>query len=246
MKVIIRTGILIAFAAFLPLNANALVVTTTDPSVVALFQAGATIENFDDLAALTITSYSSGQTVPTANQFSSRNLSIFTSPFYNSGGASFNDPVSNPGTPIGIFAPSGGIAGDVKSGTHVAGPLATGSDEAFNNGFMEVIFPTDIQLVGFWITHATGPITMFLKDSTNTNLSTGDFQVTGSEGQFIGIQRDSPDVRGITIGFTESFTIDDFTFSTTTTTVPDTGATLYLLFVSLIGLTAVRRHYRFN
>src|SRR5205823_1316811 len=81
---------------------------------------------------------------------------------------------------------------------------------------------------------------------TNTNLSTGDFQVTGSEGQFIGIQRDSPDVRGITIGFTESFTIDDFTFSGATRTVPDTGATFVLLFVSLIGLTAVRRHYRFN
>jgi hypothetical protein len=246
MKILIRTGILIVFAAFLPLDSNALVVKTTDPGVVASFQAGATIENFDDLPALTITSYSSGQTVPTANQLSSRNLISFTSPFYNSGGASFNDPVNNPGTPIGIFAPSGGIAGDVKSGTHVAGPLATGSDEAFNNGFMEVIFPTDIQLVGFSITHASAPITMFLKDSTNTNLSTGDFQVTGSEGEFIGIQRDSADIRGITIGFTESFTIDDFTFSAATTTVPETGATFDLLFVSLIGLTAVRRHYRFN
>ena len=246
MKIFIRTGILIVFAPFLPLDSNALSVTTTDPGVVASFQAGATIENFDDLAALTITSYSSGQTVPTANQFSSRNLSNFTSPFYNSGGASFNDPVNNPGTPIGIFAPSEGIAGNVKSGTHVAGPLATGSDEAFNNGFMEVIFPADVQLVGFWITHASAPIMMILKDSDNNNLLTGDFQVPGSEGQFIGIQRDSADVRGITIGFTESFTIDDFTFSAATTTVPDTGATFYLLFVSLIGLIAVRRHYRFN
>jgi hypothetical protein len=246
MKILIRTGILIAFAAFLPLDANALVVKTTDSGVAASFQAGATIENFDDLAALTITSYSSGQTVPTANQFSSRNPSTFTSPFYNSGGASFNDPVGNPGTPIGIFAPSGAIALDVQSGTHVAGPLAGGSDEAFNNGFMEVIFPTDVQLVGFWITHASTPITMILKDSTNMNLATGDFDVMGSEGQFIGIQRDSADVRGITIGFTESFTIDDFTFSAATRTVPDTGATFALLFVSLIGLTAVRRHYRFN
>jgi hypothetical protein len=250
MKIFIRAGILIVFAAFLPLDLNALSVTTTDAGVVASFQAGATIENFDNLPALTITSYSSGQTVPAANQFSSRNPSTFTSPFYNSGGASFIDPVGNPGTPIGIFAPSGAIAGDVQSGTNVAGPLVinpnTNSIEAFNNGFMEVIFPSDIQLVGFWITHASAPITMFLKDSTNTNLSTGDFQVTGSEGQFIGIQRDSADVRGITIGFTESFTIDDFTFSAARTTVPDTGATFGLLFVSLIGLTAVRRHYRFN
>ncbi len=34
--------------------------------------------------------------------------------------------------------------------------------------------------------------------------------------------------------------------SETTTTVPDTGTTFDLLFVSLIGLSAVRRHYRFN
>ena len=221
MNILIRTGLLIVFATFLPLHSNATVVITTDPGVVAAFQAGATIENFDDLAALTITSYSSGQTVPMADQFSSRELKNFISPFYNSGGASFNDPVNNPGTRIGIFAPSGAIAGDVVSGTHVAGPLATGSDEAFNNGFMEVIFPDDMELVGFWITHASSPITMFLKDSTNTNLTTGDFQVTGSEGQFIGIIRDSADIRGITIGFTESFTIDDFTFST----VPEPAAT---------------------
>jgi len=249
MKILIRTGVLIVFAPFLPLDSNALVVTTTDAGVVTSFQAGATIENFDNLPALTITSYSV-QTVPAANQFSSRNLITFTSPFYNSGGASFNDPVGNPGLPIGIFAPTGGIVGDVQSGPNVAGPLDINpndnSIEAFNNGFMEVIFPTDVQLVGFWITHASGSIMMILKDSTNTNLSTGDFQVTGIEGQFIGIQRDSPDVRGITIGFTESFTIDDFTFSAATTTVPDTGATFDLLFVSLIGLTAVRRHYRFN
>ena len=250
MKMFIRTGILIVFSALLPLDSNADVVITTNPGEVALFQAGATIENFDNLPALTITSYSA-QTVPAANQFSSRNLITFTSPFYNSGGASFNTPVGNPGTPIGIFAPSGAIAADVKSGTNVAGALDINpndnSIEAFNNGFMEVIFPTDVQLVGFWITHASGSITMFLKDSTNTNLSTGDFQVTGSEGEFIGIKRDSPDVRGITVGFTESFTIDDFTSSAaTTTTVPDTGATFGLLVISLIGLTAVRRHYRFN
>jgi hypothetical protein len=236
MKILIRTGILIVFAAFLLHDSNALVVKTTDPGVVASFQAGATIENFDDLAALTITSYSSGQTVPTANQFSSRNLLSFTSPFYNSGGASFNDPVGNPGTPIGIFAPSGGIAGDVKSGTHVAGPLATGSDEAFNNGFMEVIFPTAIQLVGFWITHASTPITLILKDSTNMNLATGDFEVTGSGGEFIGIRRDSPDVGGITIGFTESFTIDDFTFSGAPSSVPEGSATGGLLALGLLGL----------
>ena len=62
-----------------------------------------------------------------------------------------------------------------------------------------------------WVTH--GSITLFLKDATNTNLSTGDFQVSGSAGQFIGIQRATADVRGVTIGFPEAFTIDDFTYS---------------------------------
>jgi len=245
MNTLIRTIILITFAAFLRLDANAVSITTTDPGVVAAFQAGATVENFDNLAALTITSYAAGQTVPAADQFSSRNLISFTSPFYNSGGATFTNPVSNPGTPIGIFAPSGGIAGDVKSGTNVAGPLATGSDQAFNNGFMEVIFPTDVQKVGFWITHATTPITLMTKDANNMNLMTGDFQVTGSGMQFIGIERLSADIRGITIGFTESFTIDDFTFSALvapppTGGVPETASTALLLGLALLGLIASR------
>jgi hypothetical protein len=236
MNIIVRTGLLIAFAAFLPLRANATIIVTTDPAVVASFQSGATVEHFDDLPALSITSYASGQTVPAANQFSSRNVVSFTSPFYNSGGATFSDPVSNPGTRIGIFAPSGKISGDVQSGSNVAGPLATGTDQAFGNGFMEVIFPTNVRLVGFWITHASAPITMFLKDKNNTNLTTGDFQVTGSEPQFIGIIRDSADVRGITIGFTESFTIDDFTFST----VPEPAA-VGLLALGALSLIALRR-----
>ncbi len=191
----------------------ALVIVTTDPAQAAAFQSGATIENFDNLPALTITSYAAGQTVPAANQFSSRNVVTFTDPFFNSGGASFNDPIGNPGTRIGIFDPDGQIAADVRSPSNVAGPLATGTDLAFGNGFMEVIFPADMRRVGLWVTHGT--FTMFLKDSNNSNLTTGDFQVTGNKGQFIGIERDTADVRGITMGFPEAFTIDDFTYATT-------------------------------
>jgi len=189
----------------------ATVLVTSDLTQVALFQTGATVENFDSLAALTITSYAAGQTVPAANQFVSRNPAAFTAPFFNSGGASFNDPVSNPGTPIGIFDPDGAIASEVVSPNNVAGPLAFGSDEAFNNGFMEVVFPADVQRVGFWVTQGT--VTMFLKDANNSNLTTGDDQVTGSAGEFIGIVRDSADARGLTIGFPEAFTIDDFTYA---------------------------------
>jgi MYXO-CTERM domain-containing protein len=224
--------------ALQPIASSGLPLITTDPSVAAAFQAGATIETFDDLPALAITTYDDGQSVPPANQFSSRDLAAFTSPFFNSGGASFNDPVNNPGTPIGIFDPGGAIAGEVQSPNNVAGPLNTGTDEPFNNGFMEVIFPVDMIRVGVWITHGTN-IQLILKDANNQNLATGDFSVTGSTGQFIGIQRETADVRGVTILF-DDFTIDDFTYSTTAIPEPSSGL---LAAMGLIGLLAWRQRH---
>ncbi len=224
---------LVVLVAMQPTLSSALSLTTSNAAEVALFQTGATVENFDDLAALGITSYDAAQVVPAANRFSSRNLAAFTSAFFNSGGTSFNDPIGNPGTPIGIFAPSGAIAGDTHSPNNVAGPLlGDGSFQAFSNGFMEVIFPADVSRVGFWVTQ--GSITLFLKDSNNTNLATGDFQVSGNAGQFIGIQRDTADVRGVTIGFTQAFTIDDFTYSGTAP-VPEPASGLLMT----LGLTAL-------
>jgi hypothetical protein len=233
----IRAAALTCLLGLLPTQSYGLVVITSDPNEAAQFQVGATIEGFDDLAALTITSYDDGQTVPAANQFSSRDLSAFTSPFFNSGGASFNDPVGNPGTPIGIFDPDGAIAGDVRSPDNVAGPLTVGTDQAFDNGFMEVIFPADVQRVGFWITAGTD-VQLILKDANNTNLSTGDFSVTGDAGQFIGIQRDTPDVRGVTILF-DAFTIDDFTYAATPIPEPSTFVMVALGLTALVGR---RRH----
>ena len=234
----IRGVVLICLVAVQPTESSGLSLISSDASAVAQFQTGATVESFDDLSALTITSYDNGQTVPAANRFSSRNLVTFTSPFFNSGGASFNDPVGNPGTPIGIFDPDGAIAGDVKSPNNVAGPLMVGSDEAFNNGFMEVIFPADVIRVGFWITQGT--ITLFLKDSTNTNLASGDVMVTGSAGQFIGIQRDTADVRGVTIGFTQAFTIDDFTYSSAPIPEPSSFLLIAMGLTALVGWRRVR------
>jgi hypothetical protein len=233
----IRSGVVsILLVASQPVASSGLSLITTDPTAAAAFQAGAIVEGFDDLPALTITTYDDGQTVPPANQFSSRDLASFTAPFYNSGGASFNDPVGNPGTPIGIFDPDGAIAGEVRSPDHVAGPLNTGTDEAFNNGFLEVIFPVDMIRVGVWITHGTN-IQLILKDANNQNLATGDFSVTGSTGQFIGIQRDTADVRGVTILF-DAFTIDDFTYSTTVIPEPASGL---LVAMGVMGLAAARR-----
>jgi len=234
----IRGVVLICLVAVHPTESSALTLITTDAGAVAQFQAGATVESFDDLSALTITSYDGGQAVPAANQFSSRNLVTFTSPFFNSGGASFDDPVGNPGTPIGIFDPDDAIAGDVKSPNNVAGPLATGSDEAFTNGFMEVIFPADVISVGFWITHGTN-VQLFLKDSNNTNLTTGDVMVAGNAGQFIGIQRDTADIRGVTIGF-GTFTLDDFTYSSTVIPEPSSSLLIALGLTGLVGWRRVR------
>ena len=228
--------VLVCLAAVQPTESSGLTLITSNPSEVAQFQTGATVEGFDDLPALTITSYDDGQTVPAANQFSSRDLAAFTSPFFNSGGASFNDPVGNPGTPIGIFDPDGAIAGEVQSPDNVAGPLNTGTDEAFNNGFMEVIFPADVMRVGLWITHGSN-IQLILKDSNNTNLATGDFSVTGNGGQFIGIQRDTADVRGVTILF-DAFAIDDFTYASTP--IPEPSSLLLIA----MGLAALVRRPR--
>jgi hypothetical protein len=234
----IRRVVVIFLMAVQPTESFALSLVTSDPAAVAQFQSGATVEGFDDLSALTITSYDDGQTVPAANQFSSRDLAAFTSPFFNSGGASFNDPVGNPGTPIGIFDPDGPIAGEVRSPNNVAGPLSTGSDEAFNNGFMEVIFPTDVIRVGFWVTHGTD-VQLILKDANNTNLQTGDVMVTGSAGQFIGIQRDTADVRGVTILF-DAFTIDDFTYSSTPVPEPSAALLIAMGWAALAGWRRVR------
>jgi hypothetical protein len=212
-----RTGLAATIAAIVfslasPYPAQAVTIATTDPGAIAAFQSGATIERFDDLTALLITSYAAGQTVGAAAQFSSRDGA--TQPTYHSGGASPNDPVGNPGTPIGIFEPSGGIVNDVSSLNNVAGPLVINSDEAFNFGFMEVIFPGNASKVGFWLTE--GEVLLQLRDSSGNPLTTGDFEIIGTAGQFVGISRDAADFAVAAIvgrpGI-EAFTIDDFTFA---------------------------------
>lgn len=226
------TAAILAVATVIPAQAASL--TTTDPALIAAFQSGATIERFDDLSALLITSYNAGQTVSTAAQFSSRNGA--TDPTFHSGGASPNDPVGNPGTPIGIFQPSGGILGDVASPNHVAGPLVINESEAFNFGFMEVIFPAGASRVGFWVTH--GEVTMDLRDVEGNPLTTGDFLINGSAGQFIGISRDAADVRvAAIVGSTEAFTIDDFTFvmGTASPSVPEPSSLAGSLFACLFA-----------
>jgi hypothetical protein len=229
-----RSIVVVSFAILATVSTRAGIITTTDPAVIAAFQSGASIENFDDLDALLITSYAAGQTVPASAQFSSRDGA--TLPTFHSGGASPGDPVGNPGTPVGIFEPSGPIAGDVSSPNNVAGPLVINSDEAFNFGFMEVIIPNNASRIGFWLT--SGSVLFQLRDETGNTLTTGDFEVTANAGFFVGITRDAADARvAALVGLTEAFTIDDFTWAGTTppgTSVPETGSFLTVALASAL------------
>jgi hypothetical protein len=220
-------GIALALTTVCP--SHAVIVVTSDPAVAAAFQSGAALELFDDLTAFPITSYGPGQTIDPGAKFSSRDGA--TQPTYHSGGASFNNPVGNPGTPIGIFHPQGGIAADVVSSPNVAGPLVINSDEPFNNGFMEVIFPDEVGLVGFWVT--SGGLSLTLRDNTGSDL-TGDFSATVTAGQFVGISRDNSDVKIAALlgNGTDHFTIDDFTYrpagSPSSPGVPEGGSVFTL------------------
>lgn len=215
------TQVFLALATVATVQATT--INTSVPATISSFQSGATIENFDTgLTGLAITSYATVN-VPAASQFNSRNLANPNTPEFNSGGATFTNPASNPGTPVGVFNPEGGIATQVTSETNVIGPLVVGSTDAFGTGFMEVIFQNPVSKVGFQVTH--GSVTLILKDTSNTNLAGVDSSVNGTSGNFIGISRTASDIGGVTIlstNPTDSFTLDDFTFARgTTTTVPE-------------------------
>jgi hypothetical protein len=207
----LRVGAAAWLAAALP--ADALILQTTNAAQVATFAAGQNLEDFDDLDATALSSYAPGQLVDVTSRFSSRDST--TSPTFHSGGASPNDPVGNPGTPVGIVSPSGAIAADVESGANVAAPLVINTDEPWSNAFMEVIFfPGNVERVGFWITH--GSVRLDLRDRQGSNLTTGDVTVTGNEGEFIGIARGESDIAVVALsvsGGGDAFTIDDFVYA---------------------------------
>lgn len=230
---------------------QATILTTSDSGDIAAFQTGATVETFDAISGIT------AQAITDYNPLDvSGSPALFTKnpanqAYFNSGGASFNDPAGNPGTPIGIVAPSGGIAGDVYSGSNVAGPLGvvTPPSILFDAGaFMEVIFPTGVSKVGLYVTH--GSITLYLKDENNSIIATGDATATATAGQFIGISRDNADVRGATILANGAFTIDDFTYGGTSSggnnggsDVPDSGSGLVLAAMGCAALFAFGRRF---
>ena len=202
-------GVLGAIAIAAP--SGAVVLHTTSKAQAKNFQKGADVEKFDNLEGAELSSYDPNQTIATAATFHSRDGA--TQPTFHSGGGSPNDPVGNPGTAIAIVDPTGAIAGDVVSGNHVAGPLKVNELIVWSGGFMEVIFPEEVGKVGFWITH--GDVTLSLRDRNGAELTTGDANVAGEEGSFLGVERDAADiaVAAILPKDVDAFTIDDFTFS---------------------------------
>jgi hypothetical protein len=213
------------------------IINTSKAGQVSAFQTGADVESFDDLDGTPLSSYAPGQVVAPGSRFSSRDGTEF--PTFHSGGGSPNNPVGNPGTAIAIISPSGAIIGDVESGENVAAPVVINSDEPWNGGFMEVIFPIEVDKVGFWVTHGTVRLT--LRDRNGTDLTTGDTEVIGSAGNFIGIERDAQDIAVAAIfnsGGGDAYTFDDFT--STADPVPEAPASLGSLAGALV-LMAARR-----
>jgi hypothetical protein len=223
---------LLAFAT----PAHAAILQTSDAGQVATFSAGMNVETFEGTIGTALSSYAPGQLVENGSLFSS--LDSATEPTFHSGGASPNDPVGNPGTPIGIVDPSGAIASDVVSGVNVAAPLVISSQEPWNDAFMEVIFfPGLVERVGFWITH--GSVTLTLRDRGGLDLVGGDVTVTGNEGEFIGISRGASDIAVAALfaaGDGDAFTIDDFVYADS---VPEPAGAL-LLVVGAAALTSAR------
>jgi hypothetical protein len=126
--------------------------------------------------------------------------------------------------------------------------LVINETEAFNFGFMEVIFPVGASSVGFWVTF--GQVTMDLRDVNGNPLTTGDVTVSGSTGQFIGITRGAADIRvAAIVGTTEAFTIDDFTYvmGASSPSVPEPAGAAGGILASLFAgafLTAANRRMK--
>jgi hypothetical protein len=226
--------------------AHAVIINTNNAGAIAAFQAGATIENFDSgLTGLGITSYAPVN-VPVGSQFSSRNINDPNVPFFHSGGGSFNNPPANLGTPVGVFNPDGAIGGQVSSQTNVIGPLEINTTTAFGAGaFMEIRFVTPISKFGFQLTH--GSVNVFIGDTDNLTPVSGDTSVSGTIGNFIGVDRGVADIGRISIFSTnpnDTFTLDDLTFLGVTsppTSTPEGASALNLVLAGVFLWFARRR-----
>jgi len=235
----IKSYVCILTAAFGGLL-SAAVINTNNAAIVAAFQTGATVVNFESIAGRTpqaITTYTAGNPVSSSafifDQIPGVQFSV-------GGAPGTNDPA--------LYQLSGGIAGDAKSGNKVLGPVDFDFTTKFNSGgLIEIFFPTKVSEVGFWLNPSLGNVLLIAADTnfafshlSETTLETG----TVTAGNFVGIQRPTADIGGfkiIALGAT-GFTVDDFTFGGgTTSTVPEPG-TLALFGCGLLTALRYRNH----
>jgi hypothetical protein len=220
---------------------QAAVIDTIDPGVIAAFQAGATVVNFENVTGRTpqtITSYSSGAPVSSSafvfDQIPGVQFSV--------GGA--------PGTNApALYSLSGGIAPDAKSPTTVLGPVDFDFTTLFSSSsLVEIYFPTKVSKVGFWLNPSLGNVTIIAAD---TNFAFSKLNETTLEsaivtaGHFVGIERATADIGGFKVlgaAGSNGFTIDDFTFGggNAASDVPEPGS-VALIGGGLLAVWTVRR-----
>ena len=133
-------------------------VDTTDPTVIAAFQSGLTVQTFESLAGRTpqaITAYTQGVPV-------SPNAFVFNQvpgvQFSVGGVVGTNMPA--------LYQLGGAIAGNAHSGSTVLGPVDFDFTTKFGPGaFIEVFFPVKVSSVGFWLNPALGNVTLIAADT---------------------------------------------------------------------------------
>ncbi len=229
--------VLMACAVAAP--AHALVINTNDAAAYTDFASGATLQNFETTGSLVpfaLDDYADGLDNSTAIPLAAQVSNQFTGLHFHSGGGSFNDPVGNPGTHAALLNLTGGLAGDAQSASNVIGALDLTSDDQDIlklDAFVEIIFTESMQgRVGFWLNPALGNVVFSAFDVDGGLLE----NVVGNAGNFVGISRDTNDIRFVSIvsqGRGVGFTIDDLTYGrgdNDNNTVPEPST------LSLIGL----------
>jgi hypothetical protein len=196
---------------------SAAVINTNDPGVIAAFATGATVEDFEGISGMTplaLNDYTNATNSSTAVPAGAQLSDDIPGLFFHSGGASFNDPLGNPGTPAALLQLGGGIAGDAHSATNVIGSLEINTTTLDIDNFVEIIFlGGNVNRAGLWLNPSRGNVLVTAFDSTGGSLE----NVTGTAGNFVGIQRATNDIRFISLVSLSAngFTADDVTYGRT-------------------------------